>query len=90
MQSRYFGGALLALGLLWFLARDTQDPPAIRAILVSGLAGDIAGAVISASAAGGLQNDMAWMMSVAIYAAFAVASAYYLVAGRRPVQPLSA
>lgn len=89
MQSRYFGSALLALGLLWFLARDTQDAPAIRAMLVSGLVGDIAGAVISASAAGGLQNGMAWM-SVAIYAAFAVASAYYLVAGRRPVQPLSA
>jgi hypothetical protein len=82
MQARYFGSALLALGLLWFLARNTQDPTAIRAILVAALVGNVAGGVISVSAAGTLQNSMAWT-SVAIYGAFALASAYFLMAGRQ-------
>lgn len=89
MQSRYFGSALLALGLVWFLARDTTDPIAVRAMLVAALLGNIAGAVISASVAGNLQNNMAWL-SVAIYSAFSGASGYYLMAGRRAARPLSA
>jgi hypothetical protein len=89
MQSRYFGSALLALGVLWFLARDTQDPIAIRAMLVAALVGNIVGGVISASAVGNLQNNMAWL-SVAIYGALALASACYLLAGRRAARPMSA
>jgi hypothetical protein len=88
MQGRYFGSALLALGLLWFLARDTQDPTAIRAILVAALVGNLAGGVISVSAAGTLQNGMAWT-SVAIYAAFALASAYFLLAGKPVATPVA-
>ena len=30
MQARYFGSALLAVGLMTFLARETQDAAAIR------------------------------------------------------------
>jgi hypothetical protein len=88
MQARYFGSALLALGLLWFLARDTEDPKAIRAILVAALVGNLAGGVISLSSVGTLQNGMAWM-SVAIYAAFALASAYFLLAGRAAATPVA-
>lgn len=76
MQSRYFGSVLLAFGLIFFLARDTQDPKAIRALLVGGFVGNVVGAMISASAAG---NGLAWM-SVAIYAAFAVGAGYLLLA----------
>lgn len=79
MQARYFGSALLAFGLVSFLARSTQEAIAIRALLVAGLVANIAGAVISASAAGGLQNNMAWL-SVAIYGVFAAGGAYYLFA----------
>jgi len=79
MQSRYFGSVLLAFGLIFFLARDTQDPKAIRALLVGGFVGNVVGAVISASAAGNLQNGLAWM-SVAIYATFAVGAGYLLLA----------
>jgi hypothetical protein len=89
MQSRYFGSALLGLGLIAYLARDTQDPKAIRALLLGSLVSDAAGAVISASAAGSLQNGMAWL-SVAIYAAFAAGAGYYLLVARERVEIRSA
>ena len=81
MQSRYFGSALLGFGLIYVLGRNTQDAEAIRALLVGALVGNLAGAVISASAAGHLQNQLAWM-SVAIYVAFAAGAAYYLLRAR--------
>lgn len=88
MQSRYFGATLMAFGLISFLARNTQDAVAIRALLVGGLVGNVIGAFISASAAGSLQNNMAWL-SVAIYGVFAAAAAYYLFAAKQGagVQP---
>jgi hypothetical protein len=89
MQSRYFGSALLALGLVFFLGRETQDGRAVRAMLVAGLVGNAAGGVISASAAGSLLNGMAWM-SVAIYGAFTAAAAYYLFVAKQPVGVQSA
>lgn len=89
MQSRYFGSALLAVGLISFMARDTQDAIAIRALLSAGVVSNVAGAVISAMAAGGLQNGMAWM-SVAIYGVFAALGAYFLLAGTQQRQAQSA
>jgi hypothetical protein len=88
MQSRYFGATLMAFGLISFLARNTQDAVAIRALLVGGLVGNVIGAFISASAAGGLQNNMAWV-SVVIYGVFAAAAVYYLFAAKQGagVQP---
>ena len=81
MQSRYFGSALIGIGLVSFLGRQTQDPVAYRAMLVGGLVSDVIGAAISFAAAGGLQNRMAWL-SVAIYALFAAGAAYFLFAGK--------
>lgn len=89
MQSRYFGSTLVAFGLIFFLARDTQDPKAIRGLLVGAFVGDLAGAVISASAAGSLQNNMAWL-SVAIYVVLATGAAFYLLADRPAAQAQSA
>ena len=89
MQSRYFGSVLLGFGLVSFLARETQDPKAIRALLVGGLVGNLIGAAISASAAGHLQNGLAWV-SVAIYVALAAGGAYYLLLARPQVDMRSA
>lgn len=89
LQARYFGSALLTIGLVTFLARDTQDAKAVRALLIAGVVGDVLGAAISASAAGSLQNGMAWS-SVAIYGAFAAASAYYLLAANKQAVTTSA
>lgn len=82
MQSRYFGSALIGIGLVSFLARTTQDAVAVRAILVAGLVSDVIGAAISAAAAGSLQNQMAWL-SVAIYVLFAVGAAWFLFADKQ-------
>jgi len=84
MLSRYFGSALLGFGLIFFLARDTQDAKAIRALLIGEVIGNLIGATISASAAGNLQNNMAWT-SVAIYVVFAAGGAYYLFAAKPQV-----
>ncbi|MCM2252201.1 MAG: hypothetical protein NDJ19_07570 [Ramlibacter sp.] len=89
MLARYFGSALLTVGLTYFLARGTQEPAAVRALLVAGLVGNAAGAAISASAAGGLQNDLAWV-TVVIYASIAAGAAYYLFMAKQPVGVQSA
>lgn len=89
MQSRYFGSALLGLGLVFFLARETQDQKAIRALLVGGVVGNLIGAVISGSAAGNLQNSLAWV-SVAIYLALAAGCGYYLLVARPQMDMRSA
>ena len=86
MQARYFGATLLQLGLVVWLARQTQDGVAVRALLLGIVVGDIAGAAISAwAAAAGLQNAMAWG-SVVLYAALAAGSVYFLLSRstRRP------
>lgn len=80
MQSRYFGSALLAVGLITFLARDSQEAAALRAILVGNLAGDAVGLIITLMSLG-LMNSVAWS-TVVLYAVFAGANAYYLYAMR--------
>jgi uncharacterized membrane protein YbaN (DUF454 family) len=78
MQARYFGGTLLAFGLVPWLARRTRDDLALRAILQASVVGNAACTAISVWAAiAGLQNQMVWG-SVAVYLAFLLASIYYL------------
>lgn len=89
MQSRYFGSALLGLGLVYLLARDTRDPLAVRALLVTAVVSNTVGAWLSASAAGSLQNQVAWL-SVVIYVGFAAAAACYLMAGKQQIPAQSA
>lgn len=81
MLARYFGSALFTVGLVYFMVRATQDPGAVRGLLSAGVIGNAVGAILSASAAGGLQNNMAWL-SVAIYAAIAAGAAFYLFAAK--------
>jgi len=79
MQARYFGGTLLAFGLVIWLARGTRDDVVLRAILQASIVGNVLGAGISAWAAlTGLQSEMVWG-SVAIYTLFSLASFYYLL-----------
>ncbi|HUR90969.1 MAG TPA: hypothetical protein VMZ74_17925 [Ramlibacter sp.] len=89
MQSRYFGSALLAVGIISYLARDTQDPLAWRAILWGGLVMDLIGLGVSFSAAGSLQNEMAWG-SVVLYAVFAAGGAYFLFGAKQPAPAAAA
>ena len=79
MQARYFGGTLLAFGLVIWPAHRTRDDVVLRAILQASIVGNVLGAGISAWAAlTGFQSEMVWS-SVAIYTLFSLASLYYLL-----------
>src|SRR5258705_5783006 len=41
LLGRLFGGALLTLGVILWLARDFRDEAAVRALLIGGLVGDV-------------------------------------------------
>ena len=78
MMDRYFGSALMCVGLLSWLARGVRDDAALRAILQANAVGDVVGVILSAWAAlTGLQNAMAWV-SVALYGLFALGCLYLL------------
>ena len=77
MQARYFGSALLALGLLVWLLRNVTDPEALRGVLLANAIGNGVGAVLSVwVATSGLENAMAWS-SVALYGVFALGALYF-------------
>ena len=78
MQARYFGATLLAVGVIFWLSRNTRDDAAICALLKGGLIGNAGGLAISAWAAvSGMQNQMAWS-SVGIYGVLITGALYFL------------
>ena len=67
LMSRFFGVALLHVGLLLYLLKDIRDPGAIRAIALAGVAASVAGvAVALMGVMAGVVNAMGWS-TVAIY-----------------------
>lgn len=75
---RFFGGALLAIGLIFWLAKDCQDRTAIRALLVAGVASNAAGTAVSIwGSATGIMNALGWTV-VLIYAVLLAGSIYFL------------
>jgi len=87
MQARYFGGTLLAWGLVIWLARRSHDDTALRAILQGSLVGHLIGAITSVWAAvSGLENAMAWS-SVAIYGLLGAGCVYFLVSPAHRASP---
>jgi hypothetical protein len=78
MMDRYFGGTLMCVGLLSWLARGVRDDAALRALFQSNAVANVLGVIISAWAAlAGLQSAMAWV-SVALYGLFAFGCLYFL------------
>ena len=78
MMSRYFGGSLLWVGLITWLARSVRDDAALRVLLQAGAVGNLVQLVISAWAAlTGLQNTLAWS-SVGLDALMFVGCVYLL------------
>ena len=83
IQSRYFGSALLAFGLVPLLGRNLKDDPALRVILQAGVVGNGISVIITAMAAtSGLLNQMIWG-SVLIYGVFLAGNLYYLSSAAR-------
>ena len=69
LMSRYFGVALLHLGVLLWLARQVEDLLARRAIAIAGVVGSLGGLLVALSAVlGHLVNALGWS-TVVIYLA---------------------
>ena len=76
--SRFFGAALINLGLLLWIARNVSDPLSRRAIVLAGLIGDAIGFVIALQGQlAGMTNALGWS-TVAIYGLFAIGFAMQL------------
>ena len=79
MQARYFGSGLLAFGLVLWLARQTQDAIARRALLVASIIGNGVGLLLSLwSRMQGLQGPLAWL-GAGIYGALLLGASYFLL-----------
>jgi hypothetical protein len=82
-MSRFFGAALINLGLLVWLARNVIDPLARQAIVLAGLVADVIGFIIALEGQmHGVVNALGWS-TVVIYALFALGFAYFQFAPQR-------
>jgi hypothetical protein len=69
LMARFFGAALLQLGVTLYLVREVRDVAAQRALALGGVAGSVAGlAVALMGQLGGVINAMGWS-TVLIYGA---------------------
>jgi hypothetical protein len=67
LMARFFGSALVQLGLVLYLIRDVSDPITRRGVVLGSFLGSLAGFVVSLTAQfWGLVNSFGWS-SVAIY-----------------------
>ena len=67
LMARFFGSALVQLGLVFYLIRDVSDPTTRRGVVIGSFLGSLAGFVVSLTAQfWGLMNSFGWS-SVAIY-----------------------
>lgn len=67
LLGRFFGAALLQLGLVFYLIRDVSDPVTRRGVVLGSFLGSLAGLVVSLTAVfWGLMNSFGWS-AVAIY-----------------------
>ncbi|HXE56970.1 MAG TPA: hypothetical protein VNK43_03135 [Gemmatimonadales bacterium] len=80
VMSRFFGAALVQLGLLALLARTVVDRDALRAILMAGTAGTLTGLAVALWAQlARLIGPLGWS-TVAIYALLSLGYGYFLQA----------
>jgi hypothetical protein len=68
LMSRFFGGALVQVGLVLYLIRDVSDARTQRGVIIGSFLGSVAGLVVSLTGQfWGIVNQLGWS-SVAIYA----------------------
>ena len=81
LLSRFFGTALLALGLINWLARDAEYAT-LHPILIGNLVGDSVGAIVSVTGIlGGAMSSFGWS-AVVIYVLLALGFAYLQFMGQ--------
>jgi len=76
LVAQLFGGALIALAVINWFARNVTDPEARQAVIFGNLAGDVVGfVVILLGQLAGIANAVGWS-SVVIYLLLALGFAY--------------
>ncbi len=79
LMARYFGVALIAIGLVFWLARDVTDAAARRAIILGLLISNIVGVIVSVQGTlTGVMSAVGWS-AVGIYGLLALGLAYLLM-----------
>lgn len=77
LMSRFFGAALINLGLVLLLVRGVADPKTQRAIALGSFVGSIAGLLVALTAQfTGVVNALGWS-TVAIYLLLALGYGYF-------------
>lgn len=77
LMSRFFGGALINVGLIVWFARFIVDPVGRRSIVLAGLIGDVIGFFVAVQAQlSGDVNALGWS-TVIIYGLFALGFACF-------------
>lgn len=80
LVGRLFGGVLLTLSVILWLAKDFRDDAAVRAVLLGALLGDVVNLVVAAMGTlSGTSNALGWS-TVVIYLYGTLGSGYFLVA----------
>jgi uncharacterized membrane protein YfcA len=83
LSDRFFGSALLAWGVIGWLARDFQDWSAVRGVLIGTAVGDVVGGLVNIwGTMQGLFNALAWSTTI-LYLLLLLGALYCLSTGAR-------
>jgi uncharacterized protein YjeT (DUF2065 family) len=83
LNIRFFGTTLIALGVIFWFARDVREWAAVRGVLIGAIVGDALGVLVNLwGTMKGLLNGLAWSSTV-VYIALLVGAIYCLSTGAR-------
>jgi uncharacterized membrane protein YfcA len=81
LNIRFFGAALLSIGVISWLARDFRDWDAVRAVLIGSVVGDVFGGLVNIwGTFRGLMNGLAWSTTI-LYVLLLLGALYCLYIG---------
>jgi uncharacterized membrane protein YfcA len=81
LNIRFFGTTLIALGVIFWFARDVREWAAVRGVLIGAIVGDALGVLVNLwGTMKGLLNGLAWSSTV-VYIALLVGAIYCLSTG---------
>ncbi|MFL5402416.1 MAG: hypothetical protein ACJ8BF_06320 [Gemmatimonadales bacterium] len=85
LMARFFGAALVQLGLVLYLIRDVGDPRTQRGVVIGSFLGSLAGLVVALTAQfWGLVNGLGWS-TVAIYGLLLIGYGSYIFGRPRTI-----